>query len=379
MKFFLPPAALFAARRSFSNTATAAALSRGAPIRWGILSAGKISSDYVKAIAQTEGNESAAVAARSSDRAASFAAAHGIAKSYGSYDELLADPDIDVVYVGSVADQHLSLATQALLANKPTVVEKPLALTLQESQTLIQLSKQQNVFLMEGMWTRCFPAMLKVRELIQNDTIGKIVTVQADFGWSTEGCGTDDRIWHPTSGGMTLDIGMYMAQLGQVAYAGASVTNLQAMGSPKNGIDHTALTNVQYSNGGYLQFYVTGQANTEERVVIQGTKGRIIIDPPAHVPTVVRVQLDQGRGDASEEVLEYPLIDDSYTKWNYPGSIGFMHQIKAVGEALRNGERQCRHYTHGDSLQVASMMDQILTQFQQANDALEEDVEETTA
>jgi len=120
---------------------------------------------------------------------------------------------------------------------------------------------------------------------------------------------------------------------------------------------------VQYSNGGFLQFYVTGEANTEERVVIQGTEGRIILDPPAHVPTIVRIQTDHGRGSAGEEVLEFPLEDDSCTTWNYPGSIGFSHQIQAVGEALRNGERQCRHYTHADSLQVASKLDQILQQF----------------
>ena len=86
-----------------------------------------------------------------------------------------------------------------------------------------------------------------------------------------------------------------------------------------------------------LQFYVTGEANTEERVMIQGTKGRIAIDPAAHVPTVVRLQKDEGRGTAQESVFEYPLPDDSYhTSWNYPGSIGFTYQIQAVGEALRN-------------------------------------------
>ena len=316
MKLFVRPAtlALHATSRSFSTNSD---------IRWGILSAGKIASDYAKATANTEGAQASAVAARSGAKAEQFAKEHDIPKLYGSYDELLADPEIDVVYVGSIADQHAKLATKALLAKKPTVVEKPLTLSLQESQKLIKLSQQQDVFLTEGLWTRCFPVMRKVRDLIESGKIGKIVMVQADFGWSTQACGPDNHIWFPYSGGVTLDVGMYLAQLGQVAYDGEYIENIQSIGTPKNGVDHTVLTKVQYSNGGFLQFYVTDEANTEERVVIQGTEGRIILDPPAHVPTIVRIQTDHGRGSAGEEVLEFPLEDDSYTTWKYPGSIGF--------------------------------------------------------
>jgi dihydrodiol dehydrogenase / D-xylose 1-dehydrogenase (NADP) len=216
------------------------------------------------------------------------------------------------------------------------------------------------------MWTRCFPAMRKVRELIAAGHIGKPVVVQADFGWSTANSGPEDRIWIPESGGMTLDIGMYMAQLGQVAFPDAKVQRIQSMGTKKNGVDHTVLANIQYGspngNTGMLQFYVTGEANTEERVVIQGTTGRISVDPPAHVPTSVRLFTDEGRGFSKETVFDYPLPDDSYTTWNYPGSIGFTYEVRAVGEALRNDEKECRHYTLNDSLQVSSALDTILQQ-----------------
>jgi hypothetical protein len=118
------------------------------PVRWGILSAGKISSDYAKAIATTEGAVVGAVAARSSNKAEDFANLHGIPKSYGSYAELLADPDIDVVYVGSIADYHYPLAAQSLLAGKPTVVEKPLTLSYKDTKSLVQLARNRDVFLM---------------------------------------------------------------------------------------------------------------------------------------------------------------------------------------------------------------------------------------
>ncbi len=182
-------------------------VSKKEPIRWGILCAGKISSDFAKAIAITEGAEVAAVAARSSAKAESFARNHGIPKAFGCYTDLLNDPSIHVVYIGSIADQHYPLAVQALLAKKPTVVEKPLTVTLKDTQHLIRLAKQSNVFLMEGLWTRCFPAILRVQELIAEGAIGRVSTIQADFGWSTEGCGFGDRIWQQGSGGITLDIG----------------------------------------------------------------------------------------------------------------------------------------------------------------------------
>lgn len=338
-------------------------------IRWGILSAGKISSDYAKAIAITDGAEVGAVAARSYEKAQLFAQEHDI-PNVKSYDDLLHDPSIDVIYVGSIADQHYPLAVKSLLAKKPTVVEKPFTLNFQDTEKLVKLASQHNVFLMEGMWTRCFPATRTVRQLISENTIGKVVTIQGDFGWSTQDCGPNDRIWEKRSGGMTLDIGMYMIQLGQVGFAGMEPTRVQAMGSFRNGVDHTVLANVQYGESGFLQFTITGDANTEERVVIQGTKGRIIMEPPAHVPTKLKLQLDQGRGIVNEKVLDFPLPDDSYTTWNYPGSIGFTHQIQAVGEALREGELECRHYTHYDSLQVASIMDQILQQVHEQNEEI---------
>lgn len=288
---------------------------------------------------------------------------------------MLQDPEIDVVYVGSVADQHFKLASMALQHNKPTVVEKPFTLSYDETCQLVQLAKQQDTFLQEGMWTRFFPAMEKVRQLIDAGEIGTVVCVQGDFGWSTADCGPEDRIWFPNSGGMTLDIGMYLAQLGQVAFS-EQPSNIQAMASMKNGIDHTTMVNVQYGSQGFLQFYVTGEANTEERVVIQGTSGRIVIDPPAHVPSRVRLLKDSGRGSAEEEIMDYPLPDDTELgPWNYPGSIGFTHQVASVGEALKKGQKECQQFTHDDSIQMASMIENILEQVHASRDESDDEAQ----
>lgn len=365
----------------------------GSSIKWGVLSAGKISSDFVKAISITEGAECIAVAARNGDKAAEFAKLHQIPKSYESYDELLNDPSIDVVYIGSIADQHGKMAKQALLAGKPTVVEKPLTLNTQETTELVQLAKKQNLFLVEGMWTRFFPAMTKVSEIIADGVIGDIVNVQCDFGWNNVECPyPEDRIWNELSGGMTYDIGMYMAHLGQVAYPDAEVETIQSMSTFKNGIDQTILSNVMYAKNtemtdlndetgfkGMLQFYVTGAANTEERATFQGTLGRIVLDAPAHVPETVRVFCDAGRGKSTEEVFEFKLPDDTWTTWHYPGSIGFTHEIKGVCDALREGKKECPQFTWNNSIQLATMIDEIISQTRGKRNKSKDDAEEKIA
>ena len=230
------------------------------------------------------------------------------------------------------------------------------------------------------MWSRCFPAMKKLREIIYSHDIGPIVYVQGDFGYSMVNHSPDDRIWLPNSGGVTLDIGMYIAQFGQLAFPGGKVKDIHASGSVKNGVDHSVMAMITYQRGekdvdvmaedGMLQFVLTGAANTEERMVLQGTKGRVVIDGPFHVPQRMRVVYDQGRGESNEVVYDYPLPDDPYGVWNNPGSIGFVNQIREVGKALREGKKECECFTWEDSLEVAQIVDEIVYQVRGERDVL---------
>ena len=191
---------------------------------------------------------------------------------------------------------------------------------------------------------------------------------------------------------MTYDIGMYMAHLGQVAYPDAEVETIQSMSTFKNGIDQTILSNVMYAKNteitdlndetgfkGMLQFYVTGAANTEERATFQGTLGRIVLDAPAHVPETVRVFCDAGRGKSTEEVFEFKLPDDTWTTWHYPGSIGFTHEIKGVCDALREGKKECPQFTWNNSIQLATMIDEIISQTRGKRNKSKDDAEEKIA
>jgi dihydrodiol dehydrogenase / D-xylose 1-dehydrogenase (NADP) len=280
-----------------------------------------------------------AVAARSPAKAYEFATMHSIPTYHTSYQELISNPNIDIIYIATIADHHYELAKQSILAGKHALVEKPMTLCYNHTKELIELATKQsttsnkNVFLMEGMWTRCFPAMHKLRQLVISEEVGQIVYVQGDFGYEFPNNGyspttNNDRIWYPNSGGIALDVGMYIAQLGRIAFPNGKVKDVQAVGTMKNGVDFTVMANVTYDRSslqyckntrynsgsddrcnnttssnssrdssrdhllpseedtveGMLQMVLTGASNTEERCVLQGTKGRIILDGPFHVP-----------------------------------------------------------------------------------------------
>ena len=226
------------------------------------------------------------------------------------------------------------------------------------------------------MWTRCFPAIKKLRQIIKNNEIGPIVYIQGDFGYSMANIPPNDRHWMPSSGGITLDIGMYIGQFGSIAFPGGKVKHVHATGNNVNGVDYSVMATVMYErNGGDLanqdgmmQFVLTGAANTEERVVLQGTKGRIIIDGPFHIPQRLRVFHDLGRGESDETVYDFPLPEDPFGTWNNPGSIGFVHQVHEVGKNLKEGKTQCDCFTWEDSLEVAQIIDEVLLQVRGANE-----------
>jgi dihydrodiol dehydrogenase / D-xylose 1-dehydrogenase (NADP) len=337
------------------------------PVKWGILSAGRIASDYVKAITVTDGAVASAVAARCETKAKEFATLHGIDKSYGSYQDVIQSPDVDVVYIATTADYHFQWAKECLRHGTPCVVEKPITLSLDDTRELIDLARENNTFLMEGMWTRCFPALHKLRQVIESGELGRIVYCQADFGWRFPTDDLNDRIWNKQSGGVTLDIGMYCAQIGRVAFPKAQLKDVHATGLVKNGVDYSVMATVTYQHkeeneDGFLQFAISGAANTEERLVIQGTNGRAILDPPFHVPERLRVSKDQGRGEADEMIFDYPLPSDPFGVWHNPGSIGFVHQIDEVGKALKEGRNECDSFTWNDSLEVALIVEEIVDQ-----------------
>ncbi|XP_077773236.1 trans-1,2-dihydrobenzene-1,2-diol dehydrogenase-like isoform X2 [Podarcis muralis] len=147
-------------------------------LRWGICSAGKISHDFIVALKTLPAvdHKVAAIASRDLKRSEEYAKQHNIPKAYGSYEELAEDPDIDVVYVGSVHTQHHALVLLFLRAKKNVLCEKPMGMNAAEVWDMVQVAKENSVFLMEGFWTRFFPVSEQIRTLLRADeTVGIVL------------------------------------------------------------------------------------------------------------------------------------------------------------------------------------------------------------
>ena len=133
-------------------------------IRWGIVGPGRIAENVVKDFAVVDGARAVAVASRSADRAQAFAARHGIERAYGSYAEIIADPDIDVLYVATPHTHHHALALGALRAGKALLIEKSFTATTAGAAEVVELARATGVFVMEAMWTRFQPAVVEVKD-----------------------------------------------------------------------------------------------------------------------------------------------------------------------------------------------------------------------
>jgi predicted dehydrogenase len=190
-----------------------------AEIRWGVVGPGRIAEKVVEDFAVVDGARAVAVASRSLQRAQDFAARHGLDRAYGSYAELLADPQVDVLYVATPHAQHAAIARAALQAGKALLVEKSFTATSAGAVEVVDLARSRGTFVMEAMWTRFLPAIVAVRDLIADNAIGEVRSVQADLGVQ-RAFDAEDRLFAlELGGGALLDLGVYVVSFAQCCSA----------------------------------------------------------------------------------------------------------------------------------------------------------------
>ena len=183
-------------------------------IKWGIISTGRITHQFASDISNVSNAELSAVASRTLSPAKTFAKQYSISKAYGSYLDLYDDPEIDAVYVATPHSMHLKNASDAMLAGKAVLCEKPLTVNSEQSATLIALAKSRNTFLMEGMWTYFLPAVQKAFEWVNEGRIGNIEHIKVDFGYPQLPYDPAKREYNPfMGGGCLLEMGVYPVAL----------------------------------------------------------------------------------------------------------------------------------------------------------------------
>lgn len=320
--------------------------------RWGIVSTGHIAKKFTKSLKLVEGATIEAVASRSADKAKAFAEKNGINKYYGSYEEMSKDPDIDIVYIGTPNNLHYENAIMFMERGKNVLCEKPLGVNEAQVRAMIDKAKEHNVFFMEGMWTRFFPAVKKALEWIADGSIGRPQTLFANFGIDTSANKDAWRFKRDMAGGAMMDVGIYPLAMAFAAF-GTDYSEMYSTAALENGVDMVNTVTLAYPDG---RFAVIGSALNsimENKVVISGTEGGIKIGEGCDWWHPDRAQLmrkgsDMIKYNGETEVFELPYE-----------TTGFQYEAKAVQDYVFSGAKQASEMTWDDSIKISATIDKL--------------------
>jgi predicted dehydrogenase len=254
-------------------------------LRWGILAPGGIAGSFVTALAAHTRQRVVAVGSRSAERAAAFAARHGIERAHGSYAELAADPGVDVVYVASPHSGHREHALAAIAAGKHVLVEKSFTRNASEAAEVIEAARSAGVLAMEAMWARYLPQTDVIRQLLADGVLGQIATVLADHGQYFD-LDPAHRLFNPDlAGGAMLDLGIYPVSF--ASFALGTPDSVTAIGSlTETGVD--AQVSILLTVGAAQATLNTSLlAKTPTTASISGTAARVELSGPFYAPGVL--------------------------------------------------------------------------------------------
>jgi predicted dehydrogenase len=326
-------------------------------VRWGILSTGHIASVFARDLALlTDEAELAAVGSRTLDKAEEFAREYGFDRAYGSYAELAADPDVDVVYVASTHNDHFESAKLCLEHGKAVLVEKPLTVTPEEAEELIGLARDRGLFLMEALWTRTNPLIRKAAEIVSSGELGAVRHVAASFGFAFDGDSSHRLLDPAQAGGAILDLGVYPVHMANL-FLGEPDQVLGYGSYASTGVDSHAAATLCFAASGdraaaTASVLCSLEATLPTRVEVFCTGGQVVIDNFIK-PAEISVFRGNDRDDDPEVLV---------TQW--PGG-GYTFQAQEVMRCLRAGESETPLVPWADTL--ASM--RTLARWRSAVDA----------
>lgn len=315
-------------------------------IRWGIIGAGWIAGILADDFRFVRNSELVAVASRHLDRAQGFAEKYRVPRAYGSYLELLDDPDIDVVYIATPHTHHRDIALAAIARGKAILVEKSFTATHEGAVKVVQAAREAGVFCMEAMWTRFLPAIAAAREVVAWGRIGDVLGVQGDLCAYRE-YDSEHRLFSlDTGGGAILDLGVYVISFAQHFLGEAQTINCVGRLNP-NGTDAAAALSIGHTGGGLSALACGFDGHGPARMSIYGTKGWIEVEPRFHHPTTLTVH----RSGVLPRIIEARMTGR-----------GYAHEISEVSERILAGDTESSVMPLDDTLEVMRVMEECLAQ-----------------
>lgn len=312
-------------------------------INWGVIGGGKIVSRFLKSLKNNPEGRLYAAASRTEAKREKLKSEYPDAKIYDNYDSLLADPQVDLVYIGLNHSQHFHWAKQALEAGKGVLCEKPATLTYEENKELADLAREKQVFFMEGLKTRFIPMIRVMKPMLEEGVIGDVTRVEGAF-CSASRVPDDSWLFDAKEGGVLNDLSAYVLG-GILDYMDSEITTIETQVEYAHGVDADIHAELGFADGRTAGMALSCIKARGRCGVIYGTKGKILMEP-FHRPEKIRIVMNDGTG----QELEKPYIhDDFYT------------EIAEAQRCFAEGLIESPYMTLEDSLRIRIATDQVRT------------------
>ena len=315
-------------------------------IRWAILGCGRIARKFAADLKLAEGAELVAVGSRSQENADTFARDFQASRSHGSYEQLVADPEVDVIYIATPHNLHYENTLLCLEHNKAVLCEKAFAMNAKQAAEMIAVARQKKVFLMEALWSKFLPHYQKMMEMLHSNQLGAIRSVLVNFGFAPTPP-IPQRLFDPAlAGGTMLDIGIYnvfmaLSVLGLPDEIEASMT------PAPTGVDEQCAVLLKYNSGAMAQLFSTFSSNLATEADINGDKGRLRLTSRFYEPSTVMEYYPE-RVDSRQII---PVHKE--------GGFGYQFEARHVNECLRQGLTESAVMSHADTMDLIRTLDAV--------------------
>jgi predicted dehydrogenase len=320
----------------------------GDKIGWGIIGTGKIAKAFASDLRLVPDAGLVAVGSRRVETASRFGDQFRVANCHASYQALANDPNVDVVYVATPHALHQEHLLLALEAGKSVLCEKPFTINAAQAKTVISLARERKLFLMEAMWTRYIPLVVKLRELLEEGIIGELQMLEIGMAFVAPRDGPHYFFDPHLGGGILLDGGAYAVSIASMILGGppARIVSMAHLG--ETGVDEQSAAIFGYDGGQLAVLYVSFKTGIPPAARIFGSEGRIILHPPIFNPT----RLTISRADRQDEEIVMP----------FEGK-GLHYEAAEVMRCLRAGELESETMPLDETLAIMRTLDQIRAQW----------------
>ena len=312
---------------------------------WGVIGCGEIANVFAVSLKSLNRGRLVAGASRTPGKAEAFAKRHTIPRSYSDYDALLADPEVDIVYISTTHNFHFECVKQCLEAGKHVLCEKPFTINAEQTRRLAALAKKKNLFVMEALWTRFLPAILKLQELIASGEIGTVETLYTNFCLGFD-LPPEHRMRNiDLAGGALLDLGIYPISMADIIF-GEKPSRFSSFATMdrETGVDEHSHYVLEFGDRKKAVLSSSYSQAAPKDAIVSGTKGYI------RVPDFLAAQeLHIHKTDAEPEVLRFP----------YGESENFKYEIAHVMDCVEAGLRESNVMPLSKTLEIMELMDAI--------------------